>query len=135
MTVQDIIDKLDKLPNKQAELTFTSNVVNCDDATFDVPCTAEILGKDNLVALDKLVEVVLVRETPRSEADENNSISEILSNELGPITIAIDLSKGIYIDDEQGRTIREVEYNPGWTDGKAKEALVGEAVTKLLKML
>lgn len=133
MKISELVARLQAHPNQEAEINFFTNVINTDLEQFDEEAEVNIFSEDAFY--EDFVEIYVTPKIVKDEADIKNNIHTFLSEDFSNITIEIDVENGIYVLDENGKVLREIEYSKDWLENNAREEIVNEISLKLRKIL
>jgi len=104
MKLRELIDRLNKHPNKEAEVIIKGNLTNVDIIEYDVNVILDIYNEDDFN--DKFIELIVYNK--RLPIDFDNSIDGIFHTN-DRLSIYLDSKFGILIADENGNTAREID--------------------------
>jgi len=104
MKLQELIDRLNKHPNKEAEVILKANLTNVDIIEYDVNVILDIYNEDEFH--NDFIELLIYNK--RLPIDVDNSIDAIFHTN-DKLAIYLDSNYGIIIADGHGNTAREID--------------------------
>ena len=128
MEIIELIEKLQKHPNQNAEIVFKTNVIDLDEEKFDEESKIEIFNEDSFY--EDFIEIICYPKVFKDEADLENNIHTFLENNSN-IKIEINREEGIFILDDNNAVLREIEFS----NKQSKEDSINLICLKLRKLL
>lgn len=140
MKISELINKLERHPNSDAEIIVITNFVDSEDENYDIDSTLAVFNED--CHYEDFIELHVTPNTGKTQLDTEDNVRSYLNpKEFGysKVIIEIDPKSGVYLfgvtNSGKQELQREMEFNKDFLKKRGVEDAIQALVLRVANIL